>query len=89
MSTQKLVPEELKSFENFETNVKKYGARRAEYKKKYPKSYVAVLDGEVVAHSKDLNDLIAKLEKKNEDLSIFIIDHLSDKLKLLLSLQPN
>jgi hypothetical protein len=39
-------------------------AHEAEYQKRYPDQYVAVLDGEVVAHSSNLDELVAELANR-------------------------
>ena len=81
----KLEPPEIKAFKTFELNVRRYSAKRREYKKTYSDAYVAVLGGKVIASAKDLDTLLRSLKEQGRDLSPVMIDHLSDKFKLILS----
>jgi hypothetical protein len=74
---------EIKTFKTFETNVDKYTAKRHYYMKKYPESYVAVLNGEVIAHNKNLKQLLEKVAKEHDTRQV-LIDYLTEKVKLLM-----
>ncbi len=82
---QQLKSQEMKRFVSFEENVKQYSAKRKEYKKRYPNQFVAVLNGKVILHSKDLGKLLQSVkEGSKENLGEIIIDQLKDKEKLIL-----
>ena len=81
--TVELKEPEIKTFKSFVSNVSKYTARRLYYLKKFPENYVAVLNGEVIAHDKKLKPLLKQVSKDEHDLTKLLIDYLSEKIKLI------
>ncbi len=81
--SQQLESREIRKFTRYSQNFTRYAAKRRAYKKQFPNQYVAVKNGNVILHSKDLEDLLKKL-KQVEELDQIIVDHLSKKEKLIL-----
>jgi len=80
-----LEPSERRVLHKFRRNSDYYATRRPYYRRKYPNEYVAVIDGGVFEHAKDLNKLVEKLKKHRDlDLRQVLIDHLAEREKFIL-----
>jgi hypothetical protein len=80
-----LLSKHKKELRKFDKNMKWFQSNYEKLRETYAGEYIAVNNGEVVSHDKDVRTLVMQLREQHKDIGAFVIEFVSkEKFELIL-----